>query len=49
MILVFDNGEIVERGVHAELIERNELYAALWRRQSQTSGDNVAAAQMVEA
>ena len=49
MILVFDNGEIVERGIHAELIERNGLYAALWRRQSQAEGDKVAAAQMVEA
>ncbi len=36
-ILVFDNGEIVEQGRHQELIAKDGLYAALWRRQSQTS------------
>ena len=33
MILVFENGEIVERGNHEELLRRNGLYASLWRRQ----------------
>ncbi|WP_428409809.1 ABCB family ABC transporter ATP-binding protein/permease [Hyphococcus sp.] len=36
-ILVFDNGEIVEQGRHHELIAKDGLYAALWRRQSQAS------------
>lgn len=33
LILVLDDGRIVEEGTHAELIERNGLYAALLRRQ----------------
>ena len=32
-ILVFDGGQIVERGRHAELLERDGLYAALYREQ----------------
>ncbi|MDR1826754.1 MAG: ABC transporter ATP-binding protein/permease, partial [Methylobacteriaceae bacterium] len=32
-ILVLDQGVIVERGSHAELLELNGLYAALWQRQ----------------
>jgi ATP-binding cassette, subfamily B, heavy metal transporter len=35
-IIVLDQGEIVERGRHEELIERNGLYADLWRRQART-------------
>lgn len=34
MILVFDNGVIVERGRHADLIAEGGLYASLWRRQT---------------
>ena len=33
MILVVDKGEIVERGVHAELLERDGLYAKLYEQQ----------------
>jgi ATP-binding cassette subfamily B protein len=33
-ILVFDNGQIVEDGSHAELMDRNGLYATMWRAQS---------------
>ncbi|MDC7222225.1 MAG: ABC transporter ATP-binding protein [Spirochaetales bacterium] len=29
-ILVFDKGEIVERGVHSDLIARNGLYKSMW-------------------
>ncbi|MAW78653.1 MAG: metal ABC transporter permease [Parvularcula sp.] len=50
-ILVFDNGEIVEQGRHQELIAKDGLYAALWRRQSQTAGEAPAGAtpKMVRA
>jgi len=44
MILVFNNGEIVERGTHQELIAQDGIYATLWRRQSQASdlrADNI--------
>jgi ATP-binding cassette subfamily B protein len=33
-ILVLKGGRIIERGDHAELIERDGEYAALWRRQT---------------
>ena len=33
-ILVLRRGRIVERGAHAELLERKGEYAALWRRQT---------------
>ena len=32
-ILVLDDGRIAERGTHRELLERNGLYAAMYRRQ----------------
>lgn len=32
-ILVLDAGRVAERGTHAQLLARNGLYAALWRRQ----------------
>ncbi len=33
-LFVMDKGRIVETGTHAELLARDGLYAALWRRQS---------------
>jgi len=33
IILVVDKGEIVERGTHQELLERNGLYAQLYNEQ----------------
>jgi ABC-type transport system involved in Fe-S cluster assembly fused permease/ATPase subunit len=32
-ILVLDDGVIVERGTHQELLARNSLYASMWNRQ----------------
>ncbi len=32
-ILVLDQGQIVERGAHIQLLQKDGLYAALWKRQ----------------
>ncbi len=34
-ILVLEQGKLVEQGRHAELLEKNGLYASLWNRQRQ--------------
>jgi ATP-binding cassette subfamily B protein len=46
MILVFENGEIVERGDHTELLRRDGLYASLWRRQI---GENARTGELAHA
>ena len=33
-LIVLENGAIAEMGSHRELLERDGIYAALWRRQS---------------
>jgi ATP-binding cassette subfamily B multidrug efflux pump len=33
-LVVIDGGQVIESGTHAELLARDGLYAALWRRQS---------------
>ncbi len=33
-LVVIDEGKIVETGSHEQLLARDGLYAALWRRQS---------------
>jgi len=35
-ILVLDGGRIVERGRHADLLERDGIYAGMWRRQQES-------------
>ena len=36
---MLDEGRIAERGTHADLLRRDELYAAMWRRQQLASAD----------
>jgi ATP-binding cassette subfamily B protein len=36
-IIVLDDGRIVERGTHGELLERDGLYASMWNRQRQAA------------
>jgi ATP-binding cassette subfamily B protein len=47
LILVLDDGRLVERGTHAELLRQGGVYAALQRRQllaEQVAGDDLLAA-----
>ena len=39
IIIVLDGGVVVERGRHAELIERDGLYARMWRLQQEVADD----------
>ena len=41
-IIVLDKGRIVERGRHGELLAKNAVYAALWRRQQEAVGGEAA-------
>ncbi|MBV9151022.1 MAG: ABC transporter ATP-binding protein/permease, partial [Alphaproteobacteria bacterium] len=43
-ILVLDNGRIVERGHHAELLLRRGMYATMWARQQEAAGREAALA-----
>ena len=36
-IIVLDNGRIIERGAHGELLDRDGLYAELWEKQRRAS------------
>ena len=39
-ILVLDNGDVAEDGVHEALLERNEIYARLWSVQTGLGVEN---------
>jgi ATP-binding cassette, subfamily B, heavy metal transporter len=47
-ILVLEKGELKEQGTHAELLERNGLYASLWNRQRQAERAREELAQALE-
>jgi ABC-type transport system involved in Fe-S cluster assembly fused permease/ATPase subunit len=42
-IIVLEQGKIVERGRHDDLLARNHLYAAMWRRQQDGDGEDLIA------
>jgi ATP-binding cassette subfamily B protein IrtB len=44
-ILVIDNGRIIERGKHAELIKKGGLYSRMWDKQQQARGWKLGAHQ----
>ena len=48
-IIVLDDGCIVERGRHADLLVRGQNYAAMWRRQQQVRDDTAPATGAVGA
>jgi ATP-binding cassette subfamily B protein len=51
LILVLEDGGIIERGTHAELIARDGLYASLWRLQTtnESDGDDIAGLAPMES
>jgi ATP-binding cassette subfamily B protein len=44
-IVVLDEGRVVERGTHAELLRRNGLYADMWARQQSEAEEEAQAAE----
>jgi ATP-binding cassette subfamily B protein len=49
VILVLDQGRLVEQGTHAELLTSNGLYASLWNRQRQAEKAREELAQALAA
>jgi len=47
-ILFFEDGRIIERGSHLELLARDAAYAAMWRRQLETRDPDPVLAQPAE-
>ncbi len=46
-IVVLQKGVVAERGSHAALLERNGLYADMWRLQSEGDADADADGQLL--
>jgi ATP-binding cassette subfamily B protein len=44
-IVVLDQGEVAERGTHAQLLRRNGLYADMWARQQSEAEEQAEAAE----
>lgn len=39
-IIVLSNGSIVERGTHAELLQKQGQYYQMWNKQTETSSES---------
>lgn len=52
LILVFNNGEVVEQGTHQQLLEKGGLYHSMWIEQAyqgvEDEGDEVDNARVLE-
>ena len=49
LIIVLDDGRIVEQGRHAELMDKNGLYASMWSRQREAEEARAKLASVLEA
>ena len=47
-ILVLEQGVLVEQGTHAELVERDGLYASLWNKQQEAEEARAKLARTLE-